>query len=147
MQTDNQDQQRAAFETDAANASRHFALTGTPLARLRMKGKWVAQCDALRDGLSLNQAAERLNVSHQTAFRWRHRFLALPKTVRAQALVGIVETDGTYFLESHRGSKNLPRIGRKRGGKAKKRGLSAEQIPVLVSQRKVAGCRTATYDC
>ncbi len=53
------------------------ALTGTPLARLRMKGKWVAQTEVLRDGLSLNQAAERLNVSHQTAFRWRHRFLAL----------------------------------------------------------------------
>ncbi len=73
------------------------ALTGTPLARLRMKGKWIAQAEVLRDGLSLNQAAERLNISHQTAFRWRHRFLALPKTVMAQTLVGIVETDETYF--------------------------------------------------
>ncbi len=39
------------------------ALTGTPLARLRMQGKWVAQCDALRDELSLNQgccALERI---------------------------------------------------------------------------------------
>ncbi len=119
------------------------ALTGTPLARLRMKGKWIAQAEALRDGLSLNQAAERLNISHQTAFRWRHRFLALPKTVMAQTLVGIVETDETYFLESHKGSKNLPRLGRKRGGKAKKRGLSDEQIPVLVSRDRAG----ATTDC
>ena len=82
------------------------ALTGTPLARLRMKDKWVAQACALRDGLSLNRAAQRLNVSHQTAFRWRHRFLALPKTVMAQALAGIVESDETYFLESHKGSNS-----------------------------------------
>ena len=119
------------------------ALTGTPLARLRMKGKWVAQAEALRDGLSLNKAAERLNISHQTAFRWRHRFLALPKTVMAQALAGIVESDETYFLESHKGSKTLPRTGRKRGGKAKKRGLSSEQIPVLVSRDRSG----ATTDC
>ncbi len=91
------------------------ALTGTPLARLHMKGKWVAQAEALRDGLPLKQAAEKLNISHQAAFSWRHRFLELPKTVQAKALVGIVESDETYFLESHKGSKNLPRIGRKRG--------------------------------
>lgn len=119
------------------------ALTGTPLARLRMKGKWVSQAEALRDGLTLKQAAERMNVSHPTAFRWRHRFLALPKTVMAQSLVGIVEADETYFLESHKGSKTLPRLGRKRGGKAKKRGLSAEQIPVLVSRDRAG----ATADC
>lgn len=119
------------------------ALTGTPLARLRMKGKWVAQAEALRDGLSLKQVEERLNVSHGTAFRWRHRFLALPKTVQARALVGIVETDETYFLESRKGSKSLPRIGRKRGGKARKPGTSKEQIPVLVSRDRAG----ATADC
>lgn len=119
------------------------ALTGTPLARLRMKGKWLTQAEVLRDGLTLKQATERLNVSHPTAFRWRHRFLALPKTVQAQALVGIVEADETYFLESHKGAKNLPRLGRKRGGKAQKRGLSEEQIPVLVSRDRAG----ATMDC
>ncbi len=110
------------------------ALTGTPLARLRMKGKWLGQAEALRDGLSLKQTEARLNISHQTAFSWRHRFLALPKTVQARVLTGIVEADETYFLESHKGSKTLPRLGRKRGGKAKKRGLSTEQIPVLVGR-------------
>ncbi len=119
------------------------ALTGTPLARLRMKGKWVAQAEAMRDGLTLKEAAERVNVSHPTAFRWRHRFLALPKTVKAGVLAGIVETDETYFLESHKGAKTLPRLGRKRGGKAQKRGLSAEQVPVLVSRDRTG----ATTDC
>ncbi|MDP2829143.1 MAG: IS1595 family transposase [Sulfuricellaceae bacterium] len=111
------------------------ALTGTPLARLRMKGKWLEQAAVLRDGLSLTKAMERLNVSRPTAFRWRHRFLALPKTVQAQALTGIVEGDETFFLRSSKGQRQgLGRTPRKRGGKAEKRGTSKEQVPVLVAR-------------
>lgn len=111
------------------------ALTGTPLARLRMKGRWLDQTAALRDGLSLTKACERLGVSRPTAFRWRHRFLATPKTVQARLLVGIAETDETYFLRSNKGQrKGLGRDPRKRGGKAEKRGLSKEQVPVLVAR-------------
>ena len=110
-------------------------LTGTPLARLRMKGKWLEQTAALRDGLSLTQVTERMGISRHTAFRWRHRFLTLPKTVKAQALVGIAETDETFFLRSNKGQrKGLGRTPRKRGGKAAKRGLSKEQVPVLVAR-------------
>jgi len=29
------------------------ALTSTPLARLRMKGKWLTQAEAIRDGLTI----------------------------------------------------------------------------------------------
>jgi transposase-like protein len=111
------------------------ALTGTPLARLRMKGKWLEQTAALRDGLSLTQVTKRMGISRHTAFRWRHRFLALPKTVKAQALVGIAETDETYFLHSSKGQRQgLGRTPRKRGGKATKRGLSKELVPVLVAR-------------
>ncbi|MBI5917827.1 MAG: IS1 family transposase [Nitrosomonadales bacterium] len=53
------------------------ALTCPPLAGLHIRGKWLDQVVALRDGLPLTQAMERLNVSRPTAFRWRHRFLAL----------------------------------------------------------------------
>lgn len=111
------------------------ALTGTPLARLRMKGKWLEQATVLRDGLSLTKAGERLNVSRATAFRWRHRFLSLPKTVQAQALTGSAEADETFFLRSRKGQrKGLDRAPRKRGGKAAKRGVSKEQVPVLVAR-------------
>ena len=44
---------------------------------------------------------------------------------------GIAEADETFFLESLKGKRHLPRKARKRGGKAAKRGTSAEQIPVL----------------
>ena len=110
------------------------ALTGTALARLRHKGKWLTQAAVLRDGLSIHKAAERLNVAPSTALRWRHRFLALPKSVQAQRLVGIAEADETYLLRSHKGQRGTGQPPRKRGGKAKKRGVCGEQVPVLVAR-------------
>jgi transposase-like protein len=84
------------------------ALTGTPLARLR---------------------------HHDTAFRWRHRFLTRPDPQKATNLAGIAEADETFFLESFRGKKQgRVRAPRKRGGKASKRGLSDEHIPVLMGR-------------
>ena len=46
---------------------------------------------------------------------------------------GIVEADETYVLESRKGARGLGRKARRRGGKAKKRGLSREQVPVLMA--------------
>ena len=51
------------------------SLTGTPLARLRKKEKWLEYSEALKDGISINKAAERCDIDPTTAFRWRHRFL------------------------------------------------------------------------
>lgn len=110
------------------------ALTGTPLAGLHLRGKWLDHAAALRDGLSLNQVAERLHVAQSTAFRWRHRFLAVPKTVQAQTLTGIAEADETFFLHSAKGQRSLPRKPRRRGGKASKRGTSKEHTPVLIAR-------------
>jgi transposase-like protein len=95
------------------------ALTGTALARLRQKGKWLTQAAVLHDGLSIHEAAERLDVAPSTALRWRHRFLAMPKTVQAKVRVGIAETDETYFLRSHKAQRGTGQPPRKRGGKAK----------------------------
>ena len=111
------------------------ALTGTPLARLRLKERWAAQTEALITGESLVKAAERCGVAVSTAFRWRHRFLSAPALDKPGRLTGIVEADETFILESFKGKRAaLPRPARKRGGKASKRGLSAEQIPVLVAR-------------
>jgi transposase-like protein len=111
------------------------ALTKTPLAKLRMKDKWAAQAEAMIDGVSLAQAARRCDVHPTTAFRWRHRFLAALSGDKPKALSGIVEGDETFILESFKGKRSgLPRKPRKRGGKSAKRGLSAEQIPVIVAR-------------
>ena len=110
------------------------ALTGTPLARLRHKSKWIVQAEVLRDGMTITQAAKRLKVARSTAFRWRHRFMAVPKTIQAQSLAGIAEADETFFLHSRKGQRGLDRKPRRRGGRAAKRGLSKEQVPVLVAR-------------
>jgi len=109
------------------------ALTGTPLARLRLKDKWLTYAQQMTFGASVRKSAAACEVHRNTSFRWRHRFLELPNTQRATLLSGIAEADETVFLESLKGKKRgLPRAPRKRGGKASKRGLSDEQIPVLI---------------
>ena len=111
------------------------ALTKTPLAKLRLKELWPAQATALIDGVSTAKAALRCGVHYTTAFRWRHRFLASLAGDKPTALSGIVEGDETFMLESFKGKRSgLPRKARKRGGTSAKRGLSAEQIPILVAR-------------
>ncbi|MSP02184.1 MAG: hypothetical protein EXR07_14205 [Acetobacteraceae bacterium] len=47
---------------------------------------------------------------------------------------GVAEADEAFILESFKGKRtDLPGTPRKRGGKASRRGLSAEQIPVIVA--------------
>jgi transposase-like protein len=110
------------------------ALTGTPLAQLHKRELWEQHAGALLDGISLRKAAARLDVDLTTAFCWRHRFLQAAKSLKAKTLAGTVEVDETYFLRSRKGSRKLERPARKRGGKATKRGLSDEQVPVLIAR-------------
>jgi transposase-like protein len=111
------------------------ALTKTPLAHLRMKAKWAEQASAIIDGVTTAKAAKRCDVHYTTAFRWRHRFLAALAGDKPRRLNGIVEGDETFILESFKGKRSaLPRLPRKRGGKSAKRGLSEEQIPVIVAR-------------
>ena len=86
------------------------------------------------NGLSVRMAAQKAGVHRTTSFRWRHRMLVLPASENDTELSSIVEADETYFQESFKGMRKLPRPARHRGGKAQKRGLSAEQIPVFVAQ-------------
>lgn len=110
-------------------------LTKTPLARLRKKEKWQEQAQSMIDGTTTSKSAEHCDVDYTTAFRWRHRFLEAFCSDKPKSLSGIVESDETFILESFKGKRSdLPRKARKRGGKAAKRGLSAEQIPVIVAR-------------
>lgn len=109
------------------------ALTGTPLARLRKKGKWLDYAQQMEQGISVRKSAAACEVHRNTAFRWRHRFLTLPNGSKPARLAGIAEADEAFFLESFKGEKKaMQRSPRKRGSKASKRGLSDEQIPVLI---------------
>jgi transposase-like protein len=109
------------------------ALTGTPLAQLHRRDAWLAYGQAMVDGVSLRKAAKRCRIDLTTSFRWRHRFLDGARTEKAKVVGGVVEVDETFFLRSEKGSRRISgRAPRKRGGSAKKRGLSDEQVPVLI---------------
>lgn len=110
------------------------SLSGTPLARLRHKSKWLRYSDCVLHSMTVRAAAVRVGVHKNTTFRWRHRFLTLPKTDRPLRLGGIAEADEMYLLESEKGARNLQRPARKRGGAAGRRGISDEQVCVLVAR-------------
>lgn len=110
------------------------SLTGSPIAHLRKRDEWLSMAAAINEGLSVRKTAEKCNIVVSTAFRWRHRFLETLSSDVSDKLSGIAEADETYFLESRKGERNLPRAPRRRGGKAKRRGLSREQVPVLVAK-------------
>ena len=108
------------------------ALTGSGLARLRKADHWVDYSEALIEGLTVRRAAKACGVSKNTAFRWRHRFLTLAAGHVAKHESGIIEADETFFLESFKGQRHLPRAPRQRGGVSVTRGTGPDQIPVLV---------------
>ncbi|MDN4060849.1 IS1595 family transposase [Massilia sp. YIM B02769] len=109
-------------------------LTGTPLARLRLRGKWLAYLDALLASRPVRAAAGEVNMHRNTAFRWRHRFLDRVKEDRPGCLNGITEADEMFILESQKGSRTLDRPARKRGGVASRRGISRDLDCILVAR-------------
>ena len=108
------------------------ALTGTSLSGLHHKERWLAFGASLAEGETIKASAARCGIAPSTAHRWRHRFLVAVRQA-PDRLAGIVEADETFVLESRKGERTLERKPRRRGGKAKKRGLSREQVPILVA--------------
>ncbi|QOY95812.1 IS1595 family transposase [Massilia sp. UMI-21] len=109
-------------------------LSGTPLARLRLREKWLDYLDALIGATSVRRAALDVGVHRNTAFRWRHRFVDRVKHDQPEQLSGIVEADEMFILESQKGARKLDRAPRKRGGAARKRGISNELDCILVAR-------------
>jgi transposase-like protein len=119
------------------------ALTGTPLAQLHRRDAWLDYARALVERVSLRKAAEIADICLETSFRWRHRFLKIGKNKRPSAVSGIVEADETFILKSAKGSRKIVgRAPRKRGGKAKKPGLSTDEHDAILIVRDRAKTTT-----
>lgn len=135
------------FKCNEKECGRTFtALSDTPFARLRHLDKHIENAKCMIQGLTVRDTAERVGVHRNTAFRWRHRFLTQIEILQPEMLGGIVEADETYFLQSFKGQRgknktkaNLGRNPKTRGTPAEKRGLSDEQIPVLVVRDRGTG--------
>lgn len=108
---------------------------------------WKKYIHCLLEKHSLRKTAQICNISLPTAFAWRHKILDTLQTMMNEVeLNGIVEADETFFPLSFKGNhKNfsLPRLAKKRGGSASRRGLSREQvcIPCIVNHNGLSVAR------
>jgi transposase-like protein len=109
-------------------------LSNSPIAGTHYPDRWKNFVDCMVEGLSVEKTAASVGVSIPTAFSWRHKLLEKYEKVADIMLRGIIEADETFFLFSEKGQKKLSakRQARKRGSKATKRGISDEQVPVIV---------------
>ena len=110
-------------------------MTGSPLSGTKYAHKWFEYFEMMIEGQSsFRKIAKKLKIHLSTAFYWRHKILFALQSLGHKKLEGIIESDETFFLESNKGNKSIShRNPRKRGGVAKKRGISKEQICVVVA--------------
>ena len=91
--------------------------------------KWDQLIEDTFERVSLKKTAEKLSISIYTAWRMRMKLLHVLEQLQNETVLSEeIELDEKYFLNSHKGKQIEGVVGRKRGGKAKKRGLSSEQI-------------------
>jgi transposase-like protein len=109
--------------------------TNTVLYRTRKGNEWITFVECMLKGYSLRKSAKIVGVTWVTLFYWRHKLLNALKQIDFEKFEGIVEMDETYFLYSEKGKRGITnRKPRKRGGKSKHRGISHEQVCVLVAR-------------
>ena len=109
------------------------SLTGTPIARLRKKDRWLTYLAGMIESDTVRKSAAKVHINRKTSFRWRHRFSTWMNSNEPNELTGIVEVDETYYRVSEKGDRHLERKPRKRGSDKGKRGISHDQLCVLVA--------------
>lgn len=107
----------------------------SPLNKTHYVDKWIPFMECMIEGYSLCKSAAIVGVTWVTLFYWRHKILSALKQISIEHFDGIVEMDETYFLYSEKGQKHIiDRESRKRGGASNYRGISHEQVCLLVAR-------------
>ncbi len=109
------------------------AYTGTWLAHLHKKEKLIPYLKLMKLDLSLDKIKAELQINKKTALDWRHKISASISDIESGVFMGITESDETFFLHSNKGSKDLDIKARHRGKSIKTKGISEEQVAVIVS--------------
>jgi len=112
--------------------------TGSWLSRIHKKHLAGDYIKFMSEEMSLDKIKNQLSINKKTAFDWRHKILSGIENSEKGTFQGIAESDDTFFLISEKGSKQLNRSPRKRGGSAKQRGISNEQVSVIVTADRVS---------
>lgn len=108
--------------------------SGTWMAGIHHKDKMDAYLELMVEEKSLDKIKDALSINKKTAFDWRHKILASLSDKGKDDFTGITESDETFFLNSEKGRNVTHREPRKRGGKSKTRGVSKDQVAVIVTQ-------------
>jgi len=108
--------------------------SGTWMAGLQRKDKIDAYLVLMMEEKSLDKITASLKINKKTAFDWRHKILASLSDKDKDDFTGITESDETFFLNSEKGQPVINRKPRKRGGTSKTRGVSNDQVAVIVTQ-------------
>jgi transposase-like protein len=112
-------------------------ITASPMAGTHYPEKWAKHIQLMTEGKTLQEVSDALNIHISTAFKWRHKVLNALKSLAADHLTGIVESDEKFFLESKKGKNQVVNAGtrnsRERGGTSTKRGLSKDQVCIVVA--------------
>jgi len=99
--------------------------------------QWSILIRCMLYGLTLKQTAQEVGISKTSAFAWRHKVLeAIKDYQEVIELSGEIQIDETYFLLNMKGpwaGKDMPRKAKKKGAPSLYRGVSNEQVCVLVA--------------
>lgn len=105
--------------------------TGTSLHRLQKPNKFeLYKALMFESYYPIKQIAQKVGISIQTAFDWRHKILS-SIAKEDKAFEGITEIDDIWFLYSQKGRKGL-KYSRKRGG-SKRAGDNDFQAKLLIT--------------
>lgn len=107
--------------------------TGTWMDGLHKKDKIDAYISLMLKEKSLDKIKEELAINKKTAFDWRHKILASLEETDKNTFTGITESDETFILFFEKGRRDISRKGKKRGAKAKKRGISNDHVAIIVT--------------
>jgi transposase-like protein len=108
--------------------------SGTWMAGIHSKEKLDDYLELMMEEKSLDKIKVALSINKKTAFDWRHKILASLLDTDKDDFTGITESDETFFLNSEKGRTVSDRVSRRRGGTSKTRGISNDQVAVIVTQ-------------
>ena len=108
--------------------------TGTWMAGLHKKDKIDAYLALMVEEKSLDKIKDSLKINKKTAFDWRHKILSSLADTDKDDFTGITESDETFFPDSEKGSRDISRKPRRRGGTSSKKGVNDEHVAVIVTR-------------
>jgi transposase-like protein len=106
--------------------------TGTALYEIKLKDKWQSYLNCMEQGLPIKKIAQKLNISIQTSFDWRHKILSSLEQFIPDQLTKEVECDELELPVSEKGNQSLTRPARKRSSDFKRNDGSKNATTVQI---------------